>query len=623
MRRTAALIAIFTLLALSLTLTVSAADIKPLMSDAKDGLSVEMTVTQETEQAHVAVKITNTAAVNVSDISVDITLPEQLIAAGGDSQKLNIPVGESRELSYTVKPAAQEVPQDSIPLTPPGEVDEEGGCGSAVAFGAVVAIVAAGTALLAKKNKKATVALLLLGALTVTSMGAMLPAAAADTQRSMTLMGIVTFDGVEYPVQVSISYIHSFTEIKGEGTEGMDKFEITYYWGPHGENMYNEEFIKAIAECGFTSIPLENNSVEANKAALTLLKKYGLTCSALWDSRINEVAGYDRNVSPKTPQEEVDKVVAAVVADYAEFDNIEGWWVQDEPGEYRFEILSKIVSAFKRFDPQRSTMINLYPTYASSSQLSTSTYKEYLDEFVEQVDPSYISYDHYHFQKSGARNGFFTNLELVRDAALKNKLDPMQIILLTRHMGYADVTYSQIAWEVNMSLAYGMKRVSYFTFILDPDLIAQGWDNSCMDYQGNKYPHYYDVQKINKWLLPLGRQLFDKNSTAVFHVSRSLEKECERYTSYGDLGEVNGNNFLIGFFDDNSFMIVNKSYAEVEASTKALEMLDVREGLQYFDPERAEWQDAETAGVATRTEAGYYSVTFEAGEGMLFRVVNE
>ena len=174
-----------------------------------------------------------------------------------------------------------------------------------------------------------------------------------------------------------------------------------------------------------------------------------------------------------------------------------------------------------------------------------------------------------------------------------------------------------------MSLAYGMKRVSYFTFILDQDLLDQGWDNACMDYKGNKYPHYYDVQKINKWLLPLGEELFDKTSTAVFHISRSVEKECEKYTSYGDLGEVNGNNFLVGFFDDNSFMIVNKAYADIEASTKPLELLDVDSGLQYFDTESAEWRDAEAAGVAVRNEVGKLVVTFGPSEGILFRVVNK
>lgn len=626
MRRTSFLIALLISLALCSTLVASATDIKPLLSDTKDGLEAELTVTthESGQSVGLLLSVTNQNAQNVSNLSANLVLSGGLVLEqGSESAPLVLNPGESTQLSYTLA-----LPQPEQQTTPPkasipeGE-GEQSGCGSALACGALVAVLAAGGAVLVKKNKKAGVALMLLAVMAVTSVGAVLPASAADTQRNITLLDVVTLDNTEYIIEVRIDYTHSFTETKAEGTDGMEKFEITYYWGPHGENMYNEEFIKAIAECGFTSIPLENNSVEANKAALALLKKYGLTCSALWDYRINDVAGHDRNVSPDTSQEEVDKVVQAVVADYAGFDNIEGWWVQDEPTAKRFEILGKIVSAFKRFDPERTTMINLFPTYASSSQLGTSTYKQYLDRFLAEVKPAYISYDHYHFLRNqNPRQGFFTNLELVREASLQSGLDAMQIILLTEHMSYDDLTHSQIMWEVNMSLAYGMKRVSYFTFILDQDLLDQGWDNACMDYKGNKYPHYYDVQKINKWLLPLGRELFDKTSTAVFHVSRSVEKECEKYTSYGDLGEINGNNFLVGFFDDNSFMIVNKAYAEIEASTKQLEFLDIERGLQYFDTESAQWRDAEAAGVAVRNETGKLAVTFGPGEGMLFRVQN-
>ena len=626
MRRTSFLIALLISLALCSTLVASATDIKPLLSDTKDGLEAELTVTTHESGRSVGLllAVTNQNAQNVSNLSANLVLSGGLVLEqGSESAPLALNPGESTQLSYTLalpQPEQQTTPPEAS--IPEGE-GEQSGCGSALACGALVAVLAAGGAVLVKKNKKAGVALMLLAVMAVTSVGAVLPAFAADTQRNITLLDVVTLDNTEYIIEVRIDYTHSFTETKAEGTDGMEKFEITYYWGPHGENMYNEEFIKAIAECGFTSIPLENNSVEANKAALALLKKYGLTCSALWDYRINDVAGHDRNVSPDTSQEEVDKVVQAVIADYAGFDNIEGWWVQDEPTAKRFEILGKIVSAFKRFDPERTTMINLFPTYASSSQLGTATYKQYLDRFLAEVKPAYISYDHYHFLRNqNPRQGFFTNLELVRDASLQSGLDAMQIILLTEHMSYDDLTHSQIMWEVNTSLAYGMKRVSYFTFILDQDLLDQGWDNACMDYKGNKYPHYYDVQKINKWLLPLGRELFDKTSTAVFHVSRSVEKECEKYTSYGDLGEINGNNFLVGFFDDNSFMIVNKAYAEIEASTKQLEFLDIERGLQYFDTESAQWRDAEEAGVAVRNETGKLAVTFGPGEGMLFRVQN-
>ena len=319
-------------------------------------------------------------------------------------------------------------------------------------------------------------------------------------------------------------------------------------------------------------------------------------------------------------------MIGEVVAEYKDYDDvIKGWLLRDEPSAADFPALGRVVDAFRRIDPDRTTMINLFPTYAKPEQLGTQGYQEHLDKFISVVDPHYLSYDHYHFQKNTTRKGFFENMEIFRDTALENELDYMLIILLTEHMTYADLTKYQIEWEVNMCLAYGMKRISYFTYWLSQDLLDQGWSDACMDTTGKVYPHYYDVQEINKWLLPLGTELFDKTSTAVFHTRSkgggSLEKGCELYKSYGDLGEVEADaSVVIGFFDDGSFMITNKMYTDTEAARNVVRFLVVASGLEYFDTESATWKDAETAGVAVRNENGILCHTFEPGEGMLFRV---
>ena len=212
----------------------------------------------------------------------------------------------------------------------------------------------------------------------------------------------------------------------------------------------------------------------------------------------------------------------------------------------------------------------------------------------------------------------------------------MQIILLTQHMGYANLTYDQIEWEVNMCMTYGAKRISYFTYWLDNNLLGEGWTNSCVDINGTIYQHYYDVQKIHKWLYPLGTELFDKTSVGVFHVmERNTTSTLKAYTSYGDLGEIEADNFVIGFFDDGSFMISNKDY-KVEEKVSFVDgkpvitenpdspfiFLDIDSGLQYFNTETSTWCDAEADGVVFRNADGKLEKNFEIAEGMLFRVVD-
>ena len=127
------------------------------------------------------------------------------------------------------------------------------------------------------------------------------------------------------------------------------------------------------------------------------------------------------------------------------------------------------------------------------------------------------------------------------------------------------------------------------------------------------------MQEINKWLLPLGNELFGKQSTAVFHLP-SGENGCREYYSYGDLGEVEGKQAVIGFFDDGSFMLVNKRYDAGEKNRMRYTLSDLSEGLEYFDTDSASWKSIDGTKYAAKNEAGRYVITLDPGAGLLMRV---
>ncbi len=617
MKKNIALI-VFALI-LSFSLSFSALAVADgVISGSKDGLTAEMMIEYDPaspENISVSLKVTNESADDVSNIVASLVIADSFELTSGEPTKaLTLPVGESIELSYAITNTDAVETVGSTPVTEP----EKSGCGAVVSGAAVIFALILSAFFIAKNPKRGTACLLACLMLLPFA----IPAEAATTERKIVLEGSVNYEGTDYPITVTVAYDHTFTEEKKDGTNGMDKFDITYYYGPQGQDLCNEEYIRMIAECGFTSIPVEGYDPTINKTALGYLRKYGLTCSGLKDNRLI-------HAQTLTSQTEIDALVTDTVNDYKDYlDVIKEWWIRDEPCATDFPALARVVDALKRIDPEREVMINLFPIYASEKQLGTSTYQEHLDKYIETVKPPYISYDHYHFRKSDNRKDFFENLEIVRDTAIANGIDPMLIILLTEHMGYADLTKYQIEWEVNMCLTYGMKRVSYFTFWLCQALLNEGWSNACMDTTGKVYQHYYDVQEINKWLLPLGNELFDKTSTAVFHTRSkgggSLEKGCEYYESYGDLGEIGTSaSVVIGFFDDCSFMITNRMFNDVASARNTVEFFDIASGLEYFDAASASWRNAEDAGRVTRNENGNLTVTLEPGEGVLFRVVGK
>ncbi len=608
----------------------------------KDGLTAVLAVTEDGSnpgRGGLSLALTNNSGGCISDVTVEINLPDTLAFDEGEAvQTIAIGEGETAEIlakiRHTDLPAPETEAVETEGTAETDKADEEtdapsddaddnkGGWILPAAIAAALVVIAVVVLLIARKKKGAAACLILCGIL----FGSLaVPTSAAAAERSMTLTCYFDYNGESYPIEVTIRYNYSFTEADAKETNGMKQFEITYYGGLWGDNMTDESFIQKIVDAGFTSIPLEWGSPDQLKEALALFRKHGLTCSAIRDPRIEAFIPTGTDGTTTATQEEIDRVVAEVVADYADYmDVIEGWLLKDEPNTSYFDLLSKLIAAFRKYSPDKNTMVNLFPTYAASA-VGTETYKEYLDLFVEQCDPHYLSYDHYHFLKGGiTRPGFFTNLENVRDKAQETGIDPMIIILVSKHDDYDDLTYAQLQWEVNTSLTYGMKRISYYTCVIsaytEEDL---GYSNGFIRYTGELYPHYYDGQKINQWLLPLGRELFDKNSTAVFHLMEKkyqLEEDCTAYEGYGDLGEVKGNEFVIGFFDDCSFMITNKLWIEGEEGKNTLEFIDIKGGLEYFDPTAAAWKDAEADGIVERNESGNLTSTFDAGEGILFRI---
>ncbi|MGM9624926.1 MAG: hypothetical protein ACI3XM_04370 [Eubacteriales bacterium] len=355
----------------------------------------------------------------------------------------------------------------------------------------------------------------------------------------------------------------------------MKQFEITYFHGPTADYVVRDAVIAGIAENGMSLMPLHYDT-QTNKTALPILRRYGLK-AIVTDPRVSRIYSADDLAA-------ADAVVREVVEDYRSYDNILGWDIVDEPNAAKFPVLAAIVNAFRRYSPDKETVINLFPNYASPEQLGNPDYPSHLEAFINIVRPHLLSYDHYHFlgrknrnaildlnvdererlirlsaESTENRGGFFENIEEVRNAALKYDIDPMLIVLLTEHGPYRNLTRGELFWEVNMCLAYGMKRISYFTYWEPAHDEHWQWTNAMCDTEGNRMPHYYDVQAINKTISPAGRHLFQTTSEAVFHIG-TPEKGAEAFRSWGAVTAINGENGVIGFFRDGSVYLVNRDF---------------------------------------------------------------
>lgn len=401
----------------------------------------------------------------------------------------------------------------------------------------------------------------------------------------------------------------------------MKQFDITYFYGPTDEFTVKDEVIADMAACGFTLAQTWFHEPEVTKKALELMKKYGLRASVT-DKRLKKLC-------QENELDKVDEVVKQVVDDFAEFDNVVEWDIYDEPTNALFPVLKKIVEAFRRYAPHTQTVINLFPNYAQPHQLGDIDYNSHLDHFIEQVDPDFLSYDNYHFVGRESRNKynlnsavneremlirlaaeqtedrkelFFENIELIRKKGLENGLRQMLIVLLSEHGSYRNLTRAELLWEVNMCLVYGFGRISYFTYWRPEEDDFWHYDNAICDRDGSKMQHYYDVQANNKKIYPIGCHLFNTRSSAVFHVG-TPESGTTAFTGFDAIKEIEGENAVIGFFEDGSVYLVNRDYQKSNTLT-----LHSEKPMTVFD--NGEF----VAGGCDLT------VTLEAGDGILFKI---
>ena len=176
-------------------------------------------------------------------------------------------------------------------------------------------------------------------------------------------------------------------------------------------------------------------------------------------------------------EEEIDTFVKEKVAGTKDDPEIFGYYITDEPGAKKYPALAMFVAAIKKYAPGKLAYINLYPSYASTigadvdSQMQTYTFTEYLERYVQEVKPQFISYDNYMIEYSedttneGMANIDWRDLLEVRRIAQKYDLPWWNIV---SSLAIRDVSsppnMARMALQAYTSLAAGANGLGWFLF---------------------------------------------------------------------------------------------------------------------------------------------------------------
>lgn len=286
---------------------------------------------------------------------------------------------------------------------------------------------------------------------------------------------------------------------------------ITIYWPPT-ENYINDEQYSYLAEAGINYVLGAGEETlhtpQNQQKMLSLCEKYGL-----------EMTLNDGTFGPSLLSASEGEI-AKRVGKYSSHPALGGYYLQDEP--INPNVYIKAARAIKKADPERVLHLNFFPYVAYPDK---ATYEKQMRDWcllchANGFEVDYLTYDLYPFgfdEGSMNREAFFENLDICRrvglDHGVKTGIYLQSVGLIG---GYPAPDERRLEYEINLSLAYGFKWLSYFTWFTPINRPNESFENGIMTSDGKKTPLFDIVKRQNKRIKSLGRHLISCDAREVY-----------------------------------------------------------------------------------------------------------
>jgi hypothetical protein len=272
--------------------------------------------------------------------------------------------------------------------------------------------------------------------------------------------------------------------------------------------------IEGIAQCGFTVAGF------VQPDDLPACERLGL--KAIMGPPKVSPSPFARGGWKNLSDDDIDRYVRELVESSRHSPAVIGYYIVDEPGAPAFGALGKAVAAVRRHAPGKLAYINLFPGYATigapdQSQLGTASFTEYLERFVAEVRPQFISYDNYMVQYSDdLRNApqtdrYFRDLLEVRRVANKHGLPFWNIVSSNQIRPVTPPpSPANLALQAWTTLAAGGRGVSWYTYL------SRGYGYAPIDAGGARTETWDYLRAINRQLQVIGPMMNRLASTGVY-----------------------------------------------------------------------------------------------------------
>lgn len=266
-------------------------------------------------------------------------------------------------------------------------------------------------------------------------------------------------------------------------------------------NFITDESYRLAKEAGLTILyglyeNLENRSADA-EAALACAQRNGLYYLAC-----------SHGIAMGHSLEAVQEDIAGFGVDAPAYLGVLAF---DEPAESQFDDLGALYDHYRTRNPDKLFYVNLLPYCAKVTQIqlhksdesgratTAEEYRHYVQAYIQKTRPEVLSFDNYPCigPFPAMADHYFLNLSMICAAARQHGLPAWCFIQTCSWNPQVRVPEeSEILWQVNTALAYGIRGIQYFTF-WQP--LADGtWQGGMISPTGEKLPQYDYVSHANR-----------------------------------------------------------------------------------------------------------------------------
>ena len=210
----------------------------------------------------------------------------------------------------------------------------------------------------------------------------------------------------------------------------------------------------------------------------------------------------------------------------------------DEPGVCSMEFLGEVARLIEEKCPHTRAYVNLFPSYAQAaesdasvkkSQLGTTSYKKYIDEYCRLVPTTFVSYDNYPIMATPEATRKFSpiwygNLKVVADACRRTGRDLWVGPQLNSRPGHPPTSENQMRYQAFSAMAFGAVELTWACWTMG------WWENFVMTTNGVLTAQYPKLKTVNAEVRALAEHYMKLRNVAAHFVGfGGLRGELVKY----------------------------------------------------------------------------------------------